>query len=136
LSPVAADAILVIHAAFVLFVVGGLPMIWIGVALRRPFALNPWFRGLHLAAIAFVVLEAILGYVCPLTVWENTLRGSVTEQGFIQRLLHAWLFWRLPDWVFTAAYTAFGALVAATWWRWPPTPIRERYSPPKSARSP
>ena len=120
MSPAAADAILAVHAAFVLFVVGGLPAIWIGVALDRPFAFNPWFRGAHLAAIAFVVLEAVFGYVCPLTLWEDTLRGAVTEKGFIQRWVHAWLFWNWPAWVFTTIYAAFGALVAATWWIWPP----------------
>jgi polyferredoxin len=75
LTAAAADAILVVHAAFVVFVVGGLPAIWIGVTLGRPFAFNPWFRGLHLAAIAFVVAETLLGYMCPLTVWEDALRA-------------------------------------------------------------
>ncbi len=103
-----------------LFVVGALPAIWAGVALERPFAFNPWFRGLHLAAIAFVVCEALLGYVCPLTAWEDMLRGEVSGKGFIQRWVHAWLFWSWPPWVFTTLYAGFGALVAATWWLWPP----------------
>ncbi|MDQ3027858.1 MAG: DUF2784 domain-containing protein [Pseudomonadota bacterium] len=115
-----ADAILVVHAAFVLFVVGGLAATWIGLARGMAFARNRWFRGLHLAAIAYVVLEAILGIVCPLTAWEDALRGESSESGFIQRWVHAWLFWNWPPWVFTILYVAFGALVAATWWRFPP----------------
>jgi len=134
LSGALADAILVLHAAFVLFVVGGLPAIWIGVALERPFAFNPWFRGLHLAAIGFVVAETLLGYMCPLTLWEYALRGEVSDQGFIQRWVHAWLFWRAPAWVFATAYVAFGALVAATWWRWPPSRGRGPSPPPRAAR--
>ena len=120
MTPLLADLVLVVHALFVLFVVAALPATWIGVALGRPFAFNPWFRGAHLAAIGFVVLEAVLGYVCPLTVWEDALRGEVTEKGFIQRWIHAWLFWNWPAWVFTALYVGFGALVAATWWLFPP----------------
>jgi hypothetical protein len=116
----AADAILAVHAAFVLFVVGGLLAVWIGIAARRPFAFDPWFRGLHLAAIAFVALESLLGYACPLTTWESALRGVRPDEGFIARAVHAWLFWDLPPWVFTAAYVGFAALVAATWWRHPP----------------
>lgn len=115
-----ADAILVVHAAFVLFVVGGLVATWVGIALDRRFALNPWFRGLHLAAIAFVVMEAIFGYMCPLTIWEDALRGEVSDRGFIQRWIHAWLYWDWPPWVFTTLYVAFGALVAWTWIRFPP----------------
>lgn len=115
-----ADAILVLHAVFVLFVVGGLVATWIGIATNRAFARNPWFRGLHLAAIGFVVAEALLGYMCPLTTWEDMLRGTASEKGFIQRWVHAWLFWDWPAWVFAAIYVAFGALVAATWVKFPP----------------
>ena len=115
-----ADAILVAHAAFVAFVVAALPTIWIGAALGRRFAFNPWFRAAHLAAIAFVVVESLLGFMCPLTSWEDGLRGSTTSEGFIERWIHAWLFWNWPAWVFTAVYVAFGALVAWTWWRFPP----------------
>ena len=116
-----ADATLVVHAAFVLFVVGGLAATWLGIALGWRFARNPWFRGLHLAAIAIVVAEALLGVMCPLTVWEHAARGTAPGEGFIQRFVHAWLYWQWPAWVFTAIYAAFGALVALTWWRWPPT---------------
>ena len=116
----AADFVLVVHAAFVLFVVGGLFATWVGIARGSRFALNPWFRGAHLAAIAFVMLEAIFGYMCPLTIWEDALRGEASEKGFIQRGIHAWLYWDWPAWAFTAIYVAFGALVAATWLRFPP----------------
>ena len=115
-----ANAILVVHAAFVAFVVLALPATWLGVALGRPFARNRWFRGGHLAAIAFVVVQALLGYACPLTIWEDALRGTGGQQGFIERWIHAWLFWRAPPWVFAAIYVAFGGLVAWTWWRFPP----------------
>ena len=134
MSAALADAILVVHAAFVLFVVIGLPATWIGIALRKPFAFNPWFRNLHLGAIAFVVAEVLLGIVCPLTEWENALRGAPSDQGFIQRWIHAWLFWHAPEWVFGAAYASFGALVAATWWKWPPRKGPGPSSPPPPAR--
>ena len=115
-----ADAILVAHAAFVLFVVAALPAIWIGVAVGKRFAFNPWFRGAHIAAIAFVIAESLLGFMCPLTLWEDALRGGTSDEGFIQRWVHAWLYWSLPAWVFTTIYVAFGAAVAWTWWRLPP----------------
>jgi len=120
MNPSLADAILVVHALFVLFVTGGLVATWIGIAAGARFARNRWFRGVHLAAIAFVVAESLLGYACPLTVWEDALRGSTAGEGFIERWVHAWLFWSAPAWVFTVAYVAFGAAVALTWWRFPP----------------
>jgi hypothetical protein len=119
-SAMLADLVLLVHAAFVLFVVGGLAATWIGIALERPFARDPWFRGMHLAAIAFVVAETLLGYACPLTIWEDALRGASEQRGFVARIVHAWLFWDWAPWVFEAIYAAFAALVALTWWRWPP----------------
>lgn len=126
MSALLADLVLVVHAAFVIFVVAALPATWIGAALGRPFARDPWFRGTHLAAIGFVVAQSLVGAVCPLTVWEDSLRGTSTEEGFIERWVHAWLFWSWPPWVFTAIYVGFGALVAITWWRVPPRRRGER----------
>ncbi len=121
-----ADAVLVAHAAFVLFVVGGLAAIWIGEARGLAFARNRTFRALHLAAIAFVVAETLAGFMCPLTEWEAMLRADASGRGFLQRAIHAWLFWDLPAWVFDAGYTAFGAVVAWTWWKIPPRPRPRR----------
>jgi polyferredoxin len=130
-----ADAILVLHAGFVLFVVGGLVATWAGIALGLPFARNPWFRGLHLAAIGIVVAEALFGFMCPLTIWEDMLRGKASGPGFIQRWVHAWLFWDWPAWVFTTIYVAFGALVAWTWAKYPPSRRgRAPYSRPREGR--
>ena len=116
----AADAVLVVHAAFVAFVVLALPATRAGLAHERPIARNAWFRNAHLPPIAIVVVQTLLGYACPLTIWEDALRGTAPERGFVERWIHAWLFWRAPAWVFAAAYPAFGLLVAWTWWRWPP----------------
>jgi len=63
-----------------------------------PSRAAPGFRGAHLAAIAFVVAETLLGFMCPLTIWEDALRGDVSEAGFIQRWIHAWLFFNWPAW--------------------------------------
>ncbi len=115
-----ADFVLLVHAAFVLFVVGGLAAIWIGAARQRSWCRNPWFRGLHAAAIGFVVVETLLGYACPLTVWEAMLRGARADQGFIQHWVGAVLYWDAPAWVFALLYVAFGVVVAWTWVRIPP----------------
>ncbi len=80
----------------------------------------------HLAAICFVALEALFGIVCPLTTWEDALRGAPTETGFIARWLHRLLFYNFPDWVFTTAYVLFALAVAATWCYVRPYPPRKR----------
>ena len=105
---------------FVLFVVGSLPLIWIGAWMRAEFVRNPRFRIAHLAAILFVVGESLLGMVCPLTWMEDSLRGTQTESGFIQLWLHRILFDDFPEGVLTAIYMLFALLVAATYQLVPP----------------
>jgi len=53
-SRLLADVILVVHFAFVLFVVGGFALILAGAALGWAWIRNPAFRYAHLAAIVFV----------------------------------------------------------------------------------
>jgi hypothetical protein len=118
--PWLADFVLIVHALFVLFVVGGLALIWIGAACGWRWVRNYRFRIAHLAAICFVAIEASIGMACPLTEWEDALRGVRNEPGFIARWLHRVLFYDFPEWAFTAAYVLFALLVAATWWRTPP----------------
>ena len=99
-----ADVILVVHFGIVLFIVGGLIAVWIGAALGWRWIRNPWFRYLHLGAIAFVAAEALLGIACPLTVWEDLLRGGVRPESFVGRWVHRLLYYRAPEWVFTLGY--------------------------------
>ena len=109
-----ADALLVFHFAIVVFIVGGLVLTWAGAALGWAWVRNPWFRYLHLAAIAFVALEALIGMVCPLTAWEDALRGGARPDSFIGRWVQRLLYYRAPEWVFTVLYAAWAAATLAT----------------------
>lgn len=116
-----ADLILVVHFGYVLFVVGGLALIWIGGRARWSWVRNFWFRVIHLAAVAVVAVEALVGWVCPLTVLEDQLRPGIHQPaGFLARWLHRVLFWDFPAWTFTAVYVAFAGLCFATWKALPP----------------
>ncbi|MEM7765818.1 MAG: DUF2784 domain-containing protein [Pseudomonadota bacterium] len=115
-----ADLILVVHFAFVLFVVVGFALILCGIVARWRWVENRTFRLIHLAAIGIVVLQAWLGQLCPLTIWESQLRRLAGEQGysgsFIEHWLHRVMFFEAEQWVFTLVYTVFALLVALTWW--------------------
>jgi hypothetical protein len=110
-----ADAILVVHFAIVIFIVGGLPAVWIGAAAGWRWVRNPWFRYLHLGAIAFVAAEALFGVMCPLTVWEDMLRGGARTDSFVGRWVRYFLFYEAPEWVFTLAYLGWTAATLVTY---------------------
>ena len=114
-----ADAILVIHFLFVAFVVLGLMLILLGLMAGWSWVHNRKFRITHLAAIGSVVLQAWLGQLCPLTVWENDLRRlagqSAYTETFVEHWLHQVLFYQAEPWVFAMIYTGFGVLVVLVW---------------------
>src|SRR5512139_930245 len=121
---VLADAVLVLHAAVVAFVVAGLALIIIGNLRGWRWVNQLYFRLLHLLAIALVLAEAWLGIPCPLTtleMWLRTQAGAATYSGgFIAHWLHRLIFYDLPPWVFVLAYSLFALLVAASWLWFPP----------------
>jgi Protein of Unknown function (DUF2784) len=115
-----ADAIVVVHFGIVLFIVGGLIAVWVGASLDWKWVRNRWFRYVHLAAIAYVAAEAVIGVACPLTVWEALARGGAPAESFVGRWVRYLLFYRAPEWVFTVAYVAWALATLATWWLVPP----------------
>jgi uncharacterized protein DUF2784 len=115
-STLLADIVLVVHFAFVLFVVGGLAAVWIGAAAGWRWVRNFWFRIAHLAAIAYVAGESLLGIWCPLTVWEAALRGGHAQKSFVAQWVHRLMFYDLPEQVFTVLYVGFTLLVVAAWY--------------------
>jgi multisubunit Na+/H+ antiporter MnhB subunit len=111
-SLLGADLVLAVHAAFVAFVVFGLALILIGRALAWRWARNRAFRLTHLATIVVVALQAWLGVVCPLTTVEMSLRRRAGAAAYEGTFVSHWL----------VGYTAFAALVAASWFVVPPDP--------------
>ena len=119
-----ADVVLVLHFGVVLFVIGGLVAVVAGNLLHWRWVNALWFRLAHLAAIGIVVLQSWLGKLCPLTTLESWLReqggAPAYSKSFIEHWVQRALYWEAPFWVFTLAYTAFGLLVVAAWWYFPP----------------
>ena len=127
---IAADALLVTHVLFVLFVILGLVLVIVGKLLDWSWVRNPYFRFAHLAAIGIVVLQSWIGMICPLTTWEMALRekagDTVYAGSFIAHWLESLLYYRAPMWVFALCYTLFAALVVASWFWVRPRPLSRK----------
>ena len=138
----AADCTVVVHLAYMLYIVLGEALIVAGALAGWHWVRSPRFRWTHLAAILIVVAETFIGMECPLTKWEYDLRklaGQVHQDqdaSFTGRVVREVLFLcDLPegDWAFTVGYIGFGALVLATFLLAPP---RRRAMPAPQAAAP
>jgi hypothetical protein len=114
-----ADLIVAFHLAYVAFAVGGELLILIGGIAKWEWVKNLPFRIVHLIAVVFVALEALIGMICPLTKWEYNLRrmaGQSAEEDitFVGRLIRMIIFYDFPNWFFTLLYVGFGGLVVLT----------------------
>jgi uncharacterized membrane protein len=77
-----ADAVLSVHLAVVVFVVGGMVMVLVGNARHWRWVNSLLFRVAHLVAVGVVVVQAWLGELCPLTVLESWLREQAGEAAY------------------------------------------------------
>lgn len=113
----AADALLVVHLAFVLFaLLGGLLVAcWRGLLLLHPLA------------AAWAIFVELTGRGCPLTVWEQQLRLRAGEAGYSEGFVEHYLLPLLyPDWLSLPVQYVLAAFVllvnlavyAWVWQRW------------------
>ena len=70
--PLLANLVLIVHLAFVVFVLCGWLLVW---RWR-------WIAWLHLPAAAWGTTVEFSGWVCPLTLFENWLREQAGETGY------------------------------------------------------
>ena len=109
-----ADAVVVLHAAFVVFVVlgGFLVLRWRRVA---------W---LHVPAAIWGVLIEYAGWICPLTPLENALRERAGQAGYsggfvehyVLRVLYPAGLTRETQWVLGALVLLINGLVYGSLW--------------------
>ncbi|MDP6376353.1 MAG: DUF2784 domain-containing protein [Pseudomonadales bacterium] len=78
---IAADAVLIVHLGFILFVVAG------GLACLC----RKWWAAIHLPAAAWGAYVELTSRICPLTVWENDLRRLAGEGGFSESFVERYL---------------------------------------------
>jgi hypothetical protein len=118
-SLILADLALALHTALALFLTFGLAAIWLGGWLGWGFVRNRAFRVAHLAGLAVVALESVLGIACPLTDLESALRGTAHATpyrgGFIAHWLGKILYYDLDERVFLALYLAALGLTLLAW---------------------
>ena len=114
--PAAADAVLLLHLAFIVFVAAGGLLVW-----RWPRA--AW---VHLPCAAWGAVVELAGWTCPLTPLENHLRQLAGQHGYATSFVSHYLLPVVyPGWwsvrmgivLGTAVVVLNGAIYGAALWR-------------------
>lgn len=73
-----AAAVLMLHMLVIAFNVAGLAVVPLGAWRRWRWVRAPLWRILHVLSLAVVVVQALLGRACFLTLWQDRLQGRTT----------------------------------------------------------
>ncbi len=123
-NAILAGLVLCVHLAVILFNLFGLIAVPLGAWRGWPFVRVFWWRALHLAALAVVALQALLGRACFLTLWQDSFVQNAGEAGsgvpLIQRWVSRAIFWPLPVWFFAVLYVAVWIYAIMLWRLVPP----------------
>lgn len=107
----AAIFVLVLHLAFILWVI-------FGAWFTRQ---HPTLRRMHIASLAWGLIIEIFPWTCPLTYAENWLEpraGATPYQGsFLLHYLDALVYPHVPPWTLTVAAVVVVATNVAVYWR-------------------
>ena len=120
----AASAVLYLHFAVVVFNVFWIVAIPVGAWRGWTFIRSFWWRVAHIVVLTVVALQAVVGALCFLTLWQGALLraagGASAATSLADRIVTRLVFWPLPLWAFVVLYVAAFAYAVAMWWLVPP----------------
>lgn len=119
-----ADLLLGLHFVIVLFNLLLPPAILVGAWLGWAWIRQRALRLVHLGSMAVVALQAALGELCFLTIWEHDLRQHAGQAGYQESFIETWLaeilYVDAPFAVLVVVYFGWAAFSLALWWLVPP----------------
>lgn len=107
----AADLTVVVHFAFIIFVI-------FGALLVRKY---PGLKYAHWVSLGYGLLVEVFNWYCPLTLLEQYLRDRggrhAYDRSFLVHYLDRLIYWDVPQWVLIAGAAVVAALNIVFYWR-------------------
>lgn len=124
-----ADALVVVHFLWVVFMIGGFVVQMIAMKSAR---VREWcvIRAVHVAGILYVAFLIIIGRPCPLTVWEAQLRradDAAQPESFLVRWLERLLYPDVDPLVVYIPTIILAILSVLSIWLAPPMRLRRLF---------
>lgn len=98
------EIVLLSHFCIFLFMILSFFLIPIGYYQKWKWVKNKYYRLIHLILMGIILIETILGFMCPLTILENFLRNDIETNNKITQIIHQIMYWDLPSYQFIILY--------------------------------
>jgi len=108
--------ILSLHLAIIAFNLFGLVAVPLGAWRGWRFVHLPGWRLAHVLSLGITALQAVLGRICFLTMWQALAEDRAGVTPLVMRWVNAAIYWPLPAWAFTLTYLAIFPYVLALLW--------------------
>ena len=70
--------------------------------------------------MGIILIETILGFMCPLTILENFLRNDIEVDNNLTQIIHQIMYWNLPNYQFIILYILSFSYLIFLWFFFKP----------------
>ena len=98
------EIVLLFHFTIFLFMVSSFFFIPFGYYKNWEWVKNKNYRLIHLFLMGIVLIETILGFMCPLTILENFLRSDIKVNNKFTEIIHQIMYWNFLNYQFIILY--------------------------------
>jgi hypothetical protein len=70
--------------------------------------------------MGIILIETILGFMCPLTILENFLRNNIEVDNNLTQIIHQIMYWNLPNYQFIILYILSFSYLIFLWFFFKP----------------
>ena len=114
------EIVLFFHFFIFLFITVSFFLIPFGYFQKWEWVKNKYYRLTHLVLMGIILIETILGFMCPLTILENFLRNNIEVDNNLTQIIHQIMYWNLPNYQFIILYILSFSYLIFLWFFFKP----------------
>ena len=114
------EIVLFFHFFIFLFITFSFFLIPFGYFQKWEWVKNKYYRLIHLVLMGIILIETILGFMCPLTILENFLRNNIEVDNNLTQIIHQIMYWNLPNYQFIILYILSFSYLIFLWFFFKP----------------
>ena len=114
------EIVLFFHFIVFLFITVSFFLIPFGYFQKWKWVKNKYYRLTHLVLMGVILIETILGFMCPLTILENFLRNNIEVDNNLTQIIHQIMYWNLPNYQFIILYILSFSYLIFLWFFFKP----------------